>query len=202
MTREEYYGSIQTFKENSLEHHGILGQKWGIRRYQNPDGSLTSAGKAKLAKEESKEAKKESKFQSRKEKALEKGDANWAYKHQDKLTDDDFNKISSIINRQVKYNDLVNKASRIRTDRIRNATDKIAPIQNLLNNTMGSINNALSIADRLMGKNSKDSGGESESSIFNMIKKDDGSFASELISSTRKYTENGIKKTKTYKYGK
>ena len=28
-----------------LYHHGIKGQKWGIRRYQNPDGSLTDAGK-------------------------------------------------------------------------------------------------------------------------------------------------------------
>ena len=28
-----------------LCHHGILGQKWGVRRYQNKDGSLTSLGK-------------------------------------------------------------------------------------------------------------------------------------------------------------
>lgn len=31
--------------ENYLEHHGIKGQKWGIRRYQNEDGSLTPEGR-------------------------------------------------------------------------------------------------------------------------------------------------------------
>ena len=31
-----------------LIHHGILGQKWGIRRYQNKDGSLTEEGRKRL----------------------------------------------------------------------------------------------------------------------------------------------------------
>lgn len=29
---------------NELMHHGIKGQKWGVRRYQNEDGSLTAEG--------------------------------------------------------------------------------------------------------------------------------------------------------------
>jgi len=33
-----------------LEHHGILGQKWGVRRFQNKDGSLTPEGKKKYQK--------------------------------------------------------------------------------------------------------------------------------------------------------
>lgn len=33
-----------------LEHHGILGQKWGVRRYQNKDGNYTSLGARRYAK--------------------------------------------------------------------------------------------------------------------------------------------------------
>lgn len=40
----EGYFVLPTQEELELAHHGILGQRWGIRRYQNADGSLTPAG--------------------------------------------------------------------------------------------------------------------------------------------------------------
>ena len=49
-----------------LCHHGIKGQKWGVRRYQNPDGSLTAAGKRRYGTAEAIETKKEYK-QAKKE---------------------------------------------------------------------------------------------------------------------------------------
>ena len=35
---------------DSLSHHGIKGQRWGIRRYRNEDGSLTAAGQKRYGK--------------------------------------------------------------------------------------------------------------------------------------------------------
>lgn len=41
---------IVTLESNALCHHGIKGMKWGVRQYQNPDGSLTPAGEARYNK--------------------------------------------------------------------------------------------------------------------------------------------------------
>lgn len=51
-------GTIFIPHSDYLEHHGIKGQKWGVRRYQNEDGTLTDAGKRRQARTYQKELNK------------------------------------------------------------------------------------------------------------------------------------------------
>lgn len=48
---------IAIYSDENLSHHGIKGQKWGVRRWQNPDGSYNEAGEKRYRGENSKIAK-------------------------------------------------------------------------------------------------------------------------------------------------
>ena len=99
-----YYGVSPLGIE--IEHHGIKGQKWYQRRFQNEDGTLTALGRLRYGvgearkrykelKESQAEKKRmadEERFQKSKERAIETGDTKFLNEYRDRLTNDELTK--------------------------------------------------------------------------------------------------------------
>ena len=69
-------------RQGELHHHGIKGQKWGVRRFQNEDGSLTPAGKKRYDEPNSHSDKKEKQHKIPQNKSLHRLKLEDKYKQQ------------------------------------------------------------------------------------------------------------------------
>ena len=101
---------------NQLEHSGIKGMKWGVRRYQNADGTYTEEGKIRYGR-------------MSKEDLINRGTAKQVYRNRRKLSTQEIN---TAINR-------INAEERIKNLAFEKEQKVISRGRNLVNRTIGAV---------------------------------------------------------------
>ena len=102
--------------DNGLTHYGILGMKWGVRRFQNKDGTLTTAGKARYSDR------------------LTKKDSKWVKKNAEKITEKARKKSSKELMKYAKElmkdPKAINKSGKLSAATINSYNKKMASLMN------------------------------------------------------------------------
>ena len=157
-----------------LAHHGIKGQKWGVRQYQNADGSLTAEGRRrygvgpergskealkKQAKEAKRNARVEKKAAKKAQSEEEKHDATMkylrehptkVYKYRDQISESDAKKLVSQIKFDRELKDIRDSEIQRGWDKVKRWSDNANNISSLLTNTSKIYNSTASIQHALV----------------------------------------------------
>lgn len=106
---------------SELKHHGIKGQKWGVRRFQNSDGSLTAAGRKRYSTDDYKntldKVKQADKTLNTVKKAINEADAK-SYEKKvkyelSKMSDKELQQAVSRLNMEERYSQVMNQRYRL-----------------------------------------------------------------------------------------
>lgn len=149
--------------ETYLAHHGIKGQKWGVRNYQNPDGSLTALGRARRgygnkkankaaerakAKAEKKAASKASRHENLK-KYVRNHPAS-IYRHRSEFSSDEINKLVDEIRTDRKLKDIRNEEIQRGWDTVKQISNNLGTVKNLAENAKGVYNLAVEVQNTMI----------------------------------------------------
>ena len=138
------------YETNSLAHWGVKGMHWGVRRYQNADGSLTAAGKKRRLKEANADAKKKAK------QAKESKEAATKKKTVNDMSDDELNRAIRRAQTEEQYKELQMRNASVGKKIADNLADKVV-VPAVLSAGRKVLENALNkFGDKMLDKTFKD----------------------------------------------